>query len=194
VAVTKPIGCSTKWAGLKTVVDSFNAAWLRLPVTVQTIDAAGVAQLVKNPTNKLRVINVWATWCVPCVEEFPSLVTLSRRLERRNFEIISISMDDPRQARQVNAFLEKQHAAVPPLDLASVRQEGRSTNNYLYSGGGTDALMQALDPRWPGPLPYTIVVAPGGEIVARCSGPVDAEALQSQLIDRLGGFHAPKPL
>lgn len=191
---TKPIGCSTKWEGLKAVVDKFNASWLRMPVTVQKITAPEVAALVKNPTNKLRVINVWATWCVPCVEEFPSMVTLSRRMERRNFEIITISIDDPRRAKQVSSFLQKQHAAVPPLDLASVRGEGRQTNNYLYAGGGTDALVQALDPHWPGPLPYTIVVAPGGEIVYRCSGAVDVEALQSQIVDRLGVYHARKAI
>ena len=46
------------------------------PVTLESIDAAGVEALVKNPTTKLRVINVWATWCDPCVAEFPDLSRL----------------------------------------------------------------------------------------------------------------------
>src|SRR5688572_2736075 len=70
-------------------------AWEHEPVTLDGIDAAGVAALVKNPTNKLRLINVWATWCVPCVAEFPELVKLSRQANLRDFEVITISMDHP---------------------------------------------------------------------------------------------------
>ncbi len=44
------------------------------------IDADGAARLAKNDSNRLRVINVWATWCAPCVAEFPELVALARRL------------------------------------------------------------------------------------------------------------------
>src|SRR4051812_68423 len=62
VEVTKPSGCSTKWLEKKSVVAKMNEQWDNTPVEVETLDAAGVAKLVKNDTKKIRLINVWATW------------------------------------------------------------------------------------------------------------------------------------
>lgn len=188
VPVTRPIGCATKWIMQQKIVAEFNETWAKLPVTVEPIDAAGVAALGRNPTEKLRVINLWATWCAPCVEEFPGLIAIARRLERRDFDLITISLDEPKLAANVHRFLEKQHAAVPVKTQATVLAEGRKTNNYHYVGAGADALAQALDPQWPGPLPYTVVIAPGGKILARFSGALDVAAFQNQLIEILGGF------
>jgi thiol-disulfide isomerase/thioredoxin len=193
VAVTRPMGCSTKWLTKKHLVAEGNEAWSNLPVSMEPVDAAGVAALASNPTQRLRVINVWATWCVPCVEEFPGLVSLSRRLEIRQFDLITISVDDLGDRDKALKFLEKQHAAVPPAAKDAVTQQGRTTNNFIYTGAKGDALARALDPKWPGGYPYTIVINPGGEIVYRCAGALDVPAFQSSLIDRLGIYykHAP---
>jgi thiol-disulfide isomerase/thioredoxin len=166
-----------------------NEAWKNLPVSLNSVDAAGVAALAKNPTDRLRVINVWATWCVPCVEEFPALVLISRRLEYRDFDLITISVDAAADKDKALAFLEKEHAAVPPGAKKSVAQQGRTTNNFIYTGPGGDALAQALDPKWPGGYPYTVVIAPGGEVLYRTAGALDVADLQSRLIDRLGIFY-----
>jgi thiol-disulfide isomerase/thioredoxin len=140
----------------------------------------------------LRLINVWATWCVPCVEEFPGLVSISRRLANRDFEVITISVDDPKDGAKVKQFLEREHAAVPARTQHSLEAEGRRTNNYLFTGASIDALMQALDPAAPGPVPYTMVVAPGGEIIYRAAGQIDIANLQARLVDRLGAYYSPQ--
>src|ERR1039458_6843554 len=75
-----------------------------------------------------------STWCVPCVKEFPGLVSLSRRLGNRDFELITISVDDPKEQAKVQQFLEKQHAAIPNRVKRSLKSEGRKTNNYLFTG------------------------------------------------------------
>jgi peroxiredoxin len=188
VAVTRPMGCSTKWLEKQGSVAEGNEAWKNLPVSVETIDADGIADLARNSTGRLRVINLWATWCVPCVEEFPGLVSISRRLESRDFDLITISVDDPKDGDKVLKFLKREHAALPPGAKAAVAKEGRRTNNYHYTGT-SDALAKALDPKWPGPYPYSVVIAPGGEIVARYVGAIDVTDLQSSLIDRLGVYY-----
>ena len=189
VEVTRPMGCSTKWMTKQNMVAEGNEAWKRLPVSVEPVDAAGIAALARNPTNRLRVINLWATWCVPCVEEFPGLVAISRRLETRDFDLITVSVDDPKDRDKALRFLERMHAAVPVGARASVEKQGRRTNNFIYTGPGGDALAQALDPKWPGGYPYTVVIAPGGEIVDRYSGGLDVADFQSKLIDRLGIYY-----
>src|SRR4051794_16640860 len=189
VEVTKPMGCSTKWLEKKSQVLQINKSWSDAPVTLDTIDAAGLAALAKNDTNKLRLINVWATWCAPCVAEFPGFVSISRRLANRDFELITISADEPKDHAKVQKFLEDQHAAVPNRVQRSLKAEGRQTNNYQFVGGDPAALLKALDPDAPGPVPYTIVVAPGGKIIYRRAGEVDFADLRSKLIDALGPYY-----
>jgi peroxiredoxin len=186
---TRPMGCSTKWLTKKGSVAEGNEEWSNMPVSIEPIDAAGIAGLVRNNTDRLRVINIWATWCVPCVEEFPGLVSISRRLNSREFDMISVSVDVPKDEEKALQFLRKEHAAVPPGAAAAVAKQGRHTNNYIYTGAGGDALAQALDPKWPGGYPYTLVIAPGGEILYRFAGSLDVPDLQAKLIDRLGVYY-----
>ncbi len=186
---TRPMGCSTKWLTKKGMVAVGNEEWKNMPVSIDPVDAAGIAALVKNDTNRLRVINLWATWCVPCVEEFPGLVSISRRFNVRDFDLITVSVDDPKDRDKALKFLTREHAAVPPGAKAALKKQGRTTNNYIYTGAGGDALAQALDPKWPGGYPYTLVIAPGGEILYRFPGALDVPDLQVKLLDRMGVYY-----
>ena len=189
VEMTKPMGCSTKWNEKKSDVAKAIEKWESTPVTVEKIDAAGIAALTKNNTKRLRVFNVWATWCAPCVEEFPGLVSITRQFGNRDFDLITVSMDDPKDEAKVKRFLEKQHAALPNKTRRSVEAEGRTTNNYLYTGASADDLIKALDPAWPGPLPHTVVIAPGGKILYRHNGLLDIEELRAKLIETMGPYY-----
>ena len=193
VASTTVLGCSTKWGNKKTEVAQYEQKWNSEPVELANIDAAGVAALAKNGSKRVRLINVWATWCAPCVAEFPELIALSRRMDMRdNFEFVTISMDDPKMAPQAKAFLEKQHAAPLPKLKKALAAEKRTAVNFLYTEASTDAMVKALDPEWPGPLPHTILVAPGGKVLYRHNGPVDPIELRAKVIEALGGaYYAP---
>jgi peroxiredoxin len=186
---TRPFGCSTKWISKRATVATVDEAWTHAPVTLEDIDAAGVAALVRNDTPTYRLINVWATWCAPCTEEFPALVSLSRRLGNRDFEFISISMDEPAQKPKALAFLTARHAAMPNRTARLASKEGRSTNNYLFTGAQADALAKVLDPDWPGPLPETVLVAPGGKIVWRHTGALDLSETTKKLYEVLGAYY-----
>lgn len=191
VAKTSVVGCSTKWNTKKADIVAADEKWKAEPVDLAMIDAAGVAKLAHNASNRLRLINVWATWCAPCVAEFPSLVSLSRRLGNRDFEFVSLSMDDPKLQPQVKAFLEKQHATPPGRLKRLLKAEGRDATNYLYTDASTDDLVKALDPAWPGPLPHTVLIAPGGKILYRHNGPVDPAELLAKIVAALGPYYTP---
>ena len=188
---TKVMGCSTKWNTKRDDVAKADAKWKAEPVDLALIDAAGVAKLAKNDSNRLRLVNVWATWCAPCVKEFPELVALSRRLSNRDFELVTISMDDPKLQPQVKTFLERHHASPPARLKRLLVAEGRGPLNFLYTDASSDALIKALDPEWPGPLPHTVLIAPGGKIVWRHNGLVDPEVLKHKVIDLLGPYYTP---
>ena len=50
---------------------------------------------------------------------------------------------------------------------------------------------RALDPAWPGPLPYTVLIAPGGKIIYRRNGPIDEAELLAKIIEELGPYYTP---
>lgn len=184
--VTKPHGCSTKWITKKANVVAQIEKWNKAPVDVETIDAAGAAALKKNGTKKLRLINVWATSCGPCRAEFPQLVTTARRFGLREFEMITISLDDPKDKKLVKEYLEKQGAGLMKHLKRSLKAEGRTTNSYIFSGSDTKDLFNALDPEAPGTIPYSVLVSQSGEILWRHNGIVDGDELSNKILEIMG--------
>jgi peroxiredoxin len=192
VETTRPFGCSTKWTENKAKLIQTDEKMYSAPVVLESIDVTNVALLARNDTKKLRLINVWATWCEPCVKEFPEIVAISHRFANRDFEVITLSVDDPKEESKVKEFLQKQHATVPNRVQRSLKTEGRVTNNYLFSGASVEALMTALDPAAPGPVPYTLVIAPGGSVIYRHGGLVNGRELQAWVAERLGPYYSPQ--
>lgn len=192
VEATKPHGCSTKWIDKRAQVAADEEKWEKAEVDVELIDAKGLAALRKNDTRKVRLFNVWATWCGPCVKEFPELVATQRKFGLRDFELITISMDDPKEMPAVKAFLEKHNAIVPDKLKPSLKAEGRKGNAYIFNEASSEALIEALDSEWPGPIPHTLVVAPGGEVIYRHNGVVDGEELRDRILEHMGRFYVPE--
>jgi thiol-disulfide isomerase/thioredoxin len=168
VAVTKTFGCSIMWIEKNNWTQKAALTWAKEPVTLDTVGIDGIATLVRNNSNKLRLINLWATWCVPCVEEFPELVTLNRMYRDRGFELVSISTDDSTARPKALHFLEKQQSSSP---------------NYIYAGDDKYRLIEAIDPKWQGALPYSLLVEPGGKIVYAHQGAIDPSGLRKIIFD-----------
>jgi peroxiredoxin len=189
VEITKPHGCSTKWMSKKGGIAVQSEKWDRTPVDVATIDKAGVAALRKNGSKNVRLFNVWATWCAPCVAEFPELVKTARKFDMREFEFINISVDESKDSAKVKEFLEKRGAGLSGRGKAAVKSEGRITNSYLFTDGELSDLMNVLDPEWPGGVPHTLLVSPDGKVIWRHNGPIDGEELRAKIFDYMGGFY-----
>ncbi|HXB09108.1 MAG TPA: redoxin family protein [Puia sp.] len=168
VATTKVFGCSIKWAEKSDWIERAKQEWAKEPVKLDTITADGIRELIRNKTEKLRLINVWATWCGPCVTEFPDLVDMNRMYRRRDFEFINISADEPAKRDKALRFLQNSQA---------------SATNYIFNIDDKYKLIEAIDPKWQGALPYTMVIEPGGKIIYAKDGPIDAAALKKVIVD-----------
>ena len=167
--VTKTFGCSTKWGWKLKMKEKANKGWKEKEVKVSAIDEAGIQELLKNEdSQKLRLINIWATWCGPCVIEYPEFIALQRLYGARDFEFISISADNPKQEDKVHKFLKEKSSAVP---------------NYLFSKDDKYALIEAVDKDWNGALPYTILIEPNGKIVWKHQGEVDFYELKKVIVE-----------
>jgi len=166
---TKTFGCSTKWGWKLKMKERANKEWDQKEVSLSAIDEAGIQQLLKNEdSGKLRLIKVWATWCGPCVIEYPDFIALQRMYGARDFEFISIAADNPKQEAKVLKFLQEKHSAVP---------------NYLFSNPDKYALIEAIDVDWNGALPYTMLIEPDGKVVWKHQGTVDFYELKRVIVD-----------
>ncbi len=176
VPTTKTFGCSMKWAEKEKGVSNERDRWAKEPVSVQMIDEAGIKKLIKNDSDKLRLINVWATWCGPCVAEFPDFIEMQHMYRGRDFEFVSVSADNPDKKDKVLKFLQKNYA---------------SNSNYLVSFEDKYKLIEAIDPNWQGALPYTILVEPGGKIVYAKQGPIDPYQMRKAIVENkfVGRFY-----
>ena len=171
VAQTKVFGCSIKWAGKQELVTAFMEKLAKEPVSVDLVDAAGLAALRKGDGVKVRLINVWATWCGPCVTESPDLVEIDRMYRRRDFEFIAVSANEPGEKNEVLRFLTKQQA---------------SNRNLLFATTDKYALVEAFDKGWTGALPYTMLLGAKGEVLYKQEGPIEAIELKREILKALG--------
>ena len=175
VEKTRAFGCSTKWADKRTGAAESIQRWDAEPVSLEKIDEGGIRKLVRNDTKDLRLINVWATSCGPSVGELSELVTVNRMYRKRPFETITLSLDG---------------AGNHDRALASLKEKHVSCANYVFTSDDRDKLAEALDPNWKGPVPYALLIAPGGKVIYRKHGGFDPAELKKVIADRLGRTYA----
>jgi peroxiredoxin len=170
---TKTFGCSIKWSDKRESVKQYYEKLYNEEVNLESIDTVGIRQLIKNESQNLRLINVWATWCGPCVIEFPELVKINFMYRHRGFELITISADNPDQYDQVLKFLQNNHA---------------SSKNYLFNQFDKYTLIEAVNPEWQGAIPYTMLVKPGGELLYVAQEQIDPLQIKREIVKVLGRY------
>ena len=172
----KTFGCSVKWGWKDQYNKKVENDWRTKGVDLEKVKEGQIKEIVKNSSDKLRLINVWATWCAPCIAEYPDLVELQRWYGARDFEFVSLSADKPENSDKALNFLKKVPSPV---------------KNYLYDGEDNYKLIEAVDPKWNGALPYTLLVEPGGKVVYSYQGPVDLLELRRAIVEHpmMGRFY-----
>ncbi len=125
------------------------------PLRLVPAGPAQVAAIPRAPGAAATLLNVWATWCVPCRQEFPDLLHVGRAYRGRGLRLALVSADfDSAAAR---AFL---------------RRHGVSGPAWIKTGGD-QAFIDALDRRWTGSLPATFVYDRHGRLVDFWEGRAD---------------------
>lgn len=175
-ATTRVFGCSTKWSDKRESARESLAKWDMEPVGLEDAGAEALKELAAGDGKRYRLVNVWATWCGPCVAELPELTTIHRMYRNRPFELATISVDQPGDRDKALEILKRNRL---------------SARNLFWSGDSNlDALAEALDAEWPGPVPYTILIDPSGKVLYRKVGEFDPLELKRTIVDHLGRTYA----
>jgi thiol-disulfide isomerase/thioredoxin len=123
-------------------------------IVVESIDKDKLIKLIKERKGRLLFLNLWATWCVPCREEFPSINKLSE--EFKDVEFIGISVDFPEEVNsKIIPFLKSQNAKFV---------------SYVNGFEGDEELINSIDKNWNGALPATIIYDKNGKKVSFLEG------------------------
>ena len=106
-------------------------------VPVRSIDPAAYKEMLQQQRGRVVLVDFWATWCPTCVELFPHEVELARRLTGRGLRVVSMSLDEPRDQRKVEEFLQQQDVATAGMENFINRSGAgpQVVDDYEITGG-----------------------------------------------------------
>lgn len=111
------------------------------------IDLEGNAFNLDDLKGNILILNIWATWCKPCIAEFESLEKVREKFKDKNIKIVAVSNED---LKLINSFLDKRK-----FDLEFIKLNGDLSYFNAYS------------------LPTTVVFDKNGDESFRLTGGVD---------------------
>jgi thiol-disulfide isomerase/thioredoxin len=131
-----------------------------------SINDKEVAELKASLKGNVVLVNLWATWCGPCVKEFPHLVKLQKLYEKKGVKVVFISVDEPEDVQTaVRPFLQKQNV----------------TFTTYVKNGDDESFIDAVGSGWRGAIPTTFIFNRTGEQVATLVGARDLNAFESAI-------------
>ena len=109
---------------------------------IEYIKIPGLEKILKDPQNKLLVINFWATWCAPCVSEIPVFEKMAKFYDPSKVKFLLISLDFPSQIdKQLIPFLKKNKITIDVAVMTDI-----DYNSWI----------DKVDPQWQGDIPATL--------------------------------------
>ena len=119
------------------------------------LEPAGYADLLAKHRGKPLVVNIWASWCEPCRDEYPMIVDLAKQYEAAGLDFFGVSFDDDADMNLVRHFLARYKPPFP---------------NYRLKPGNDAAFIRGVGTRWTGKIPTTIFYSSDGRIVEQFIG------------------------
>jgi len=109
-----------------------------------------IANIKNENKGKVFAINFWASWCKPCVNEFPALVKLNKNYKDKNFNLIFISLD----------FKEEVETKLLPF----LKSNDVDYISYYLDTNSPEEIMDYLDKKWDGGIPATFIFDKSGNL------------------------------
>jgi thiol-disulfide isomerase/thioredoxin len=130
---------------------------------------------VKRPGASAVLVNVWATWCSPCREEFPDLLHVARELEPKGLRLVLVSVDFAGAEEATTKFLTSQGVDFPTFVRA----------------GKDETFVNGLEPQWSGAIPATFLYDADGKLVRFWEGKASYPVIKKRALKALEPKEAP---
>lgn len=125
-------------------------AWSAAPAAgVSSLDGSALKKTLQEQKGKIVVLNVWATWCEPCVAEFPDLVKLHKTYKDKGVAVIAASVDEPSDKAEVEDFIRRNGAEFPV---------------YIRKAGSVEKFIDPIAKNWSGAVPMTLIYGKDGKL------------------------------
>ena len=132
---------------------------------LQPISAASLVSLAGDGQARVTIVNVWATWCKPCRDEFPELLEAARAHRAEGVRLLLVSADFEEQIPDIHQFL----AAQGVTDTTYLKHDGDQT------------FIDTLNPGWTGSIPATFVYDGAGRRIAFWEGRADRARFEAAI-------------
>jgi thiol-disulfide isomerase/thioredoxin len=115
---------------------------------------------------RVVLLHLWATWCVPCLDELPLIGAFARDMKGKGLEVVSVSLDDATEpaAHKVGKLLHD--------------KTGGALTNVILKTSDADAFIKSVDPRWEGDLPALFAYDQAGRLRKAFIGEATADTLK----------------
>jgi peroxiredoxin len=171
---TPAVGCSTKWASKKAGARAEAGEAESAQVTLNLVSVDQLKALRRNNSGRFVLLNFWATWCEPCVAEFPELQRMLQMYRKRPFDVVTVSINTPDEKPLVLNFLKEQRSI---------------TRNLLFDFNDPAEGVAAFGADWSGGVPYTVLLSPAGEVLYATQGAIDPLEVRRTILKHLPDDH-----
>jgi len=159
---------------MKQLMIAFIVMFVGISVTAQDIPSwkiTAVEQYIQENKDKVLVINMWATFCKPCVEEIPMFIKMANQYKKNGVELLLVSLDLPSHyPKKIASFAKKQQFNAPIVWLDE-------TN--------ADYFCPVIDPKWSGSIPATLIIYPKTGYRKFFEEEMSADVLEKEIIAAL---------
>ncbi len=102
---------------------------------VKAVDRAGYDAAIAKLHGKVVLIDFWATWCLPCVEQLPHTLELGERLADRGLAVVTVSCDEPAETDRVTEFLKSKQAGGATNLISQFGGSPRTMDEFEIASG-----------------------------------------------------------
>ena len=135
--------------------------------TLVPMDRDTLREELLESEGRVVLVNLWATWCTPCLREIPDLLALEAESSEADFRLLAISMDDASSEGWISEFKDKHFPTLV---------------SFINAELDMDTLVSVIDPVWNETLPTSYIFNREGEVVKKVQGKKPIAFFRAQLI------------
>lgn len=151
---------------LLSIVASLGLVTGTVAAELTPLDAEGLSTVLSEHKGKVLLVNFWATWCRPCLDEIPVFMRLEKALTDQGFALIAVSLDD----------IETTESHVQPF----MKKWFPDFSSYINVEYDMDTIVSAVDHGWNEVLPTSYLIGRDGKVARRIQGKMkEAEFIEA---------------